>query len=169
MPSPLIRWTPSPMSPGAIWRASSIEELDRLPEKYRAPVVLCLLGGLTRDEAAEQIGYSLNTLKRRLEAGRLLLRERLLRRGIAPIVLAAGVLDADGLRAAVPDRLIECAARSAATHPSELGRAGVAHSRAGARRLRRDRRGRAWRDEPAGHRAAGRKDRINAGAPTGEG
>jgi RNA polymerase sigma factor (sigma-70 family) len=89
------------------------EELDRLPERYRAPVVLCLLGGLTRDEAAEQIGYSLNTLKRRLEAGRSLLRDRLLRRGVAPLVLAAGLLDGDGLRAQVPERLIDAVVRSA--------------------------------------------------------
>ena len=50
-----------------------------------APVLLCLLGGMTRDEAAERIGYSLNTLKRRLEEGRALLRDRLIRRGcLAP-------------------------------------------------------------------------------------
>ncbi|MHC5540565.1 RNA polymerase sigma factor, partial [Singulisphaera rosea] len=32
------------------------EEIDRLPEKFRAPVVLCEFEGLTRDEAAEQLG-----------------------------------------------------------------------------------------------------------------
>ena len=66
------------------------DELDRLPERYRGPVVLCFLDGLTRDEAARRLGYSLNTLKRRLEAGRELLRERLARRGLTPVAVAAG-------------------------------------------------------------------------------
>ncbi len=89
------------------------EELDRLPEKFRAPVLLCLLGGLARDEAADRLGYSLNTLKRRLESGRELLRARLLRRGVAPVALAAALLDGDGLLAAVPAELLASTARHA--------------------------------------------------------
>ena len=46
------------------------EELRRLPERYRAPLVLCYLEGLTRDDAAARLGCSQSTLKRRLEAGR---------------------------------------------------------------------------------------------------
>ncbi|HEV3437444.1 MAG TPA: sigma-70 family RNA polymerase sigma factor [Gemmata sp.] len=82
------------------------EELDRLPEKYRVPLVLCLLDGCTRDEAAERLRCSLNTVKRRLEAGRELLRDRLLRRGVSPILLAVGVFEANGARAFVPPHLI---------------------------------------------------------------
>src|SRR4051812_30726042 len=40
------------------------EELNRLADKYRAPLVLCYLQGLTRDEAAQQLGCSLGTFKR---------------------------------------------------------------------------------------------------------
>src|SRR5207245_3715132 len=58
------------------------EELQRLPVKYRVPLVFCYLEGSTRDEAAQQLGWSLSTLKRRLERGRELLRLRLVRGGL---------------------------------------------------------------------------------------
>src|SRR5439155_6530723 len=61
------------------------EELQRLPERLRSPLLLCYLSGLTRDEAARQLGWSLGTLKRRLEEGRKTLRIRLERRGIAAV------------------------------------------------------------------------------------
>jgi RNA polymerase sigma factor (sigma-70 family) len=57
-------------------------EIERLPERYRAPILLCCLQGLTRDEAARRLGWGVNTLRGRLERGRALLRERLRRRGI---------------------------------------------------------------------------------------
>jgi RNA polymerase sigma factor (sigma-70 family) len=94
------------------------DELDRLPERYRGPVVLCLLDGLTRDEAARRLGYSLSTLKRRLEAGRELLRCRLTRRGLGTVAVAVGVLSAGGLRAGVPDALTAAAAGLAAPDPA---------------------------------------------------
>jgi RNA polymerase sigma factor (sigma-70 family) len=58
------------------------EELLRLPEKYRAPLLLCCLQGRTRDEAAEELGWTLCTLKMRLERARQRLRTRLARRGL---------------------------------------------------------------------------------------
>jgi RNA polymerase sigma factor (sigma-70 family) len=58
------------------------EELTRLPEKYRVPLVLCYLEGTTRDEAAQQLGWPLSTLGLRLEQGRDRLRGRLERRGL---------------------------------------------------------------------------------------
>src|SRR6266540_669548 len=87
------------------------EELDRLPEKQRGPVILCLVNGAEQDEAANRLGLSLNTLKRRLNAGRDLLRRRLLRRGVAPVLVAAAVLDPTGLRAAVPAALLAATVR----------------------------------------------------------
>lgn len=59
------------------------EELDRMSERHRAPLVLCYLEGTTRDEAARQLGWSVRTLMRRLEEGRALLRRRLTRRGVS--------------------------------------------------------------------------------------
>jgi RNA polymerase sigma factor (sigma-70 family) len=69
------------------------EELQRLPERQRSPLVLCYLEGKTRDEAAQQLGWSLGTLKRRLEQGREYLRARLARRGLtwAAVLAAAGI------------------------------------------------------------------------------
>lgn len=81
------------------------EELDALPDKFRGPIVLCWLDGLTQDEAASRLGLSLNTLKRRLGEGRDLLRSRLTGRGLVTIAAATAVLDPAGLRSAVPDAL----------------------------------------------------------------
>jgi RNA polymerase sigma factor (sigma-70 family) len=68
------------------------EELQRLPDEYREALVLCYLDGRTRDQAAQECGCSLSTMKRRLEQGRALLRARLSRRGISLLaLLAAGV------------------------------------------------------------------------------
>jgi RNA polymerase sigma factor (sigma-70 family) len=65
------------------------EELDRLPARYREPLVLCYLEGLTRDEAAGRLGVPAATLKSQLERGRRKLGEALTRRGCAP---GAGLL-----------------------------------------------------------------------------
>jgi RNA polymerase sigma factor (sigma-70 family) len=74
-------------------RAMLDEELLRLPEKYRAPLLLCYLEGLTRDEAARRLGLSLNRLRSRLDYGRGLLRGRLSRRGVGlPTALLVGLL-----------------------------------------------------------------------------
>lgn len=83
------------------------EELQRLPPRLRSPLLLCYLSGLTRDEAARQLGWSLGTLKRRLEQGRNALRCRLARRGIASVGLALTVLTPEALQAAVSPSLLE--------------------------------------------------------------
>ncbi|HEY8503550.1 MAG TPA: sigma factor-like helix-turn-helix DNA-binding protein [Gemmataceae bacterium] len=57
------------------------EELLRLPRPLQEPVLLCLLEGQTRDEAARRLGVPLGTLKHRLERGRRRLRRALSRRG----------------------------------------------------------------------------------------
>jgi RNA polymerase sigma factor (sigma-70 family) len=67
------------------------QELSRLPDKYRVPVVLCDLQGRTRGEVARQLGIPAGTLSGRLTTARRLLASRLARRGFA---LAGGALAA---------------------------------------------------------------------------
>jgi RNA polymerase sigma factor (sigma-70 family) len=83
------------------------EELNRLPAAYRGPLVLCHLEGRTQDEAARELGWSLGTLRGRLERGRHKLRARLLRRGISgSAVLAVASLAPGVCGAAVPATLV---------------------------------------------------------------
>jgi RNA polymerase sigma factor (sigma-70 family) len=65
-------------------RAMIDEEIERLPENHRRPVILCDVEGLTREEAALQLGWTLNMVRGRLERARSRLRGRLTRRGLAP-------------------------------------------------------------------------------------
>ena len=60
------------------------EEIDRLPERYRSPVVLCDLEGRTYEQAARHLGWPVGTVKSRLSRAHGRLRDRLLRRGLAP-------------------------------------------------------------------------------------
>jgi hypothetical protein len=57
------------------------DELARLPESLRAPVVLCYLEGLTHEEAARQLGWPVGTVRSRMARSRDRLRQRLARRG----------------------------------------------------------------------------------------
>ncbi len=66
------------------------DELRRLPEAFRAPLVLCCLEGRSHDEAARVLGWSAGSVKGRLERGRQRLRDRLARRGLT-FAVAAGV------------------------------------------------------------------------------
>jgi RNA polymerase sigma factor (sigma-70 family) len=88
------------------------EEIERLPEKFRAAVVLCYLQGHTTEEAAEQLGCPKGTVQSRLARGRERLQSRLARRGLA---LSAGwaVLVMSRSAGAAPPGLV-CATLEAA-------------------------------------------------------
>jgi|GEM_PF-2854728 len=65
------------------------EEIARLPDRYRAPIILCDLEGHTYEEAARLLGRPVGTIKSRLARGREHLRGRLIRRGVSPTVVAS--------------------------------------------------------------------------------
>ena len=87
------------------------EEVDRLPEQYRAPIVLCYLEGLTSEEAANQLHLPASTVRVRLMRARTRLRDRLIRRGLGPAVLAR--IAAGRGEAAIPDPLVDETIKSA--------------------------------------------------------
>jgi HlyD family secretion protein len=60
------------------------EEIERLPERFRTPVVLCDLGGRTHEQAARHLGWPVGTVKSRLARGHDRLRDQLRRRGLGP-------------------------------------------------------------------------------------
>jgi RNA polymerase sigma factor (sigma-70 family) len=86
------------------------EEVDRLPERHRLPVVLCDLEGLTYEQAAGQLRWTVPALRCRLAKARQRLHNRLARRGLTAgalgIVLAGSTA---GARAAVPATLARAA------------------------------------------------------------
>jgi RNA polymerase sigma factor (sigma-70 family) len=84
------------------------EELCRLPDRYRAPLVLCYLEGLTHEQAAEQLRCPVGTVRSRLARGRERLRSRLVRRGLTPSLNPIGIGLADhSPQALVPPTWIE--------------------------------------------------------------
>jgi hypothetical protein len=106
------------------------EEVDRLPERFRLPLVLCYLEGLTHEQAAQQLKWPVGTVRSRLARGRDRLRGRLVRRGLAPAGVALGAaFSAEVASAAVPGGLaeatIQAAVRFTATQAAEMVSAAV--------------------------------------------
>jgi RNA polymerase sigma factor (sigma-70 family) len=94
-------------------RAVLHAELAALPERFRTPLVLCYLQGLTQEEAARRLGWTTATVKGRLHRGRLRLRGRLERRGLGLAALAAVALTEAAPAAPVPPALAAAAVRAA--------------------------------------------------------
>ena len=91
-------------------------EIDRLPDKYRAPIALCFLEGLSYEQAAHQLGWPIGTVGSRINRARELLRSRLARRGVTATVAGLSALMAREASAApVSAPWFEAAARTVIT------------------------------------------------------
>src|SRR5262249_4967916 len=90
------------------------EELDRMPEKFRAPIVLCYLESLSHEQAARQLCWPVGTVRSRLARGREQLRSRLARRGLAPsLVGLKQALAGEAARSSISPALASAVSRAA--------------------------------------------------------
>ena len=113
------------------------EELDRLPPRYRAPLVLCYLQGLTRDEAASRLGIPPATVKSQLDRGRKRLGESLTRRGVvlgATLLALSATFRAGAVPARVMNAVLDSVRGSPPSAVAELCR-GVAMNGTGTKVL----------------------------------
>jgi RNA polymerase sigma factor (sigma-70 family) len=88
------------------------EEIDRLPERYREPVVLCYLEGLSTQTAAVRLGCPHGTILSRLSRARERLRGGLTRRGLAPTGLLTAGIAPGAAPTAIPPKLLTATVRA---------------------------------------------------------
>lgn len=99
---------------GADLQAVLDEELGRLPDHYRGVIVLCDLEGMTRKEAARQLGIPEGSVASRLARARVLLAKRLTQRGVVfSGGSAAAVLSAGSASASAPPALVASTIKAA--------------------------------------------------------
>jgi RNA polymerase sigma factor (sigma-70 family) len=89
------------------------QEIDRLPDRYRKPIVLCYLEHMTYQQAASHLRWSEGTTQGRLARARSLLRARLTRRGVTLGVATLGALALPHEASAVSVSMLLSAVRTA--------------------------------------------------------
>jgi RNA polymerase sigma factor (sigma-70 family) len=91
-----------------------VEEVERLPQKYREAVVLCYLEGMSLDAAAGQLACPIGTIGVRLMRAKTRLKSRLIRRGASvPAGLLIGGASANSASLALPAALIDSTVKAA--------------------------------------------------------
>jgi RNA polymerase sigma factor (sigma-70 family) len=111
---PLAEGDPSEEAAARELRRVLDQELQGLPAKYRAPLVLCDMEGMTHEQAARELGWPKGSLAKRLNGGRERLRQRLVRRGVGLSAAAVAALTAKEATASVPVALAAAAILAAA-------------------------------------------------------
>ena len=114
VPLPDGRGSPDSFAESAELSAVLHDELGRLAEAYRLPLVLCYLEGYTHAEAAKSLGWPVGTVATRVARGRDRLRDRLTRRGVGLPAGGVAVVLSDPPASALPPFLVASSVRSIA-------------------------------------------------------
>ena len=112
---------------GEVWddlHAVIHQEIDRLPDRYRKPIVLCYLEDMTYQQAASQLRWSEGTTRGRLARGRELLKARLTRRGVTSAGAVVGAFAFPSTASAVSVAMFQATTRAA--RPYVMGEAATA-------------------------------------------
>jgi len=108
---------PKPEAASEDWQLQQVlldQELQALPDKYRASIVLCDLEGKSIKEAARQLGSPPATIGTRLARGRIMLARRLAGRGLTLSGgIIATVLSQNAASASVPLPLVTSTVKAA--------------------------------------------------------
>jgi RNA polymerase sigma-70 factor (ECF subfamily) len=101
------------------------DELSQMPERYRAPLVLCYLRGQTNAQAAAQLGWPTGSISERLARAREILRRRLNRRGLTlSAALLAILLSEKAASAAVSPVLVQATVQAGLAYAAKTTAAG---------------------------------------------
>jgi RNA polymerase sigma factor (sigma-70 family) len=117
--------TTIPDEPDDAWREILHEELARLSDKYRLPLMLCELEGKTHAQAARELNCGEATVRRRLAAARDLLRSRLSRRGVTLTAVDLAAAFGRSANAAVPAAWIKKTVKAAVAFSSRAARIAI--------------------------------------------
>ncbi|MGE3804784.1 MAG: sigma-70 family RNA polymerase sigma factor [Gemmataceae bacterium] len=112
-------------------RQELVKEIERLPRKYRDPVVLCYIEGRTHEEAAQHLRWPVGTIKWRLGQARERLRKKLEGKqlaGTAGAGLVAAMMAQSDVRAAVAPTLERKTLQAALNFAAGESAAGPAHA-----------------------------------------